>query len=68
MVKEQQRRQLGAVEEAQINESDIELLGWKSYIRSPARQKEHKEAKETLSLVFICCGDIYLILLPPDSL
>lgn len=46
---EQQRRQLGAVEEAQINESDIELQGWKSCVRSPARQKEHKRLRRHLS-------------------
>lgn len=58
-----------AVKDAQVNEFDIELQGWtwKSNVKSPTGQKEHK-AEETPSLVFICCGDIYLILLPPDSL
>lgn len=55
--------QFGAVGNAQMNGSNIELHSWKSNVRSPARHKEHKEAEGIPPLVFICCGDIYLI--PP---
>lgn len=53
---EERQRTVGAVGDAQMNASGMELQGWKSNTRSPARHREQPVAEGTPPFVFICCG------------